>query len=145
MSRVQFLAQVDCFFQTLLQPSSETHPVSYPKITLGSYPNSKFSGTVLRMRICEVLKSCLYRDNSRFIQGPNMTESIVEAICIRTPHTKILQYITFSLSPSTALLLCHWLFLLLFDVSVNFISNVCGGENWLLNVILYYTLILLFT
>ena len=63
MSGVQFLAQADCFFQTLLQPGSETQPVSYPKITLGSYPNSKFSGTVtvLRLRICEVLMSCLYR------------------------------------------------------------------------------------
>ena len=92
MSAVQFLAQADCFFQTLLQPSSETHPVSYPKITLGSYPNSKFSGTVtvLRLRICEVLMSCLYRDNLHFIQGPSMTESIMEAIRIRTPHTKIL-------------------------------------------------------
>jgi len=46
MSGVQFLAKADCFFQTLLQPSSETHPVSYPKIILGSYPNNKFSGTV---------------------------------------------------------------------------------------------------
>ena len=35
-ARVQFLAQADCFFQTLLQPSYETHPVSYPKIILGS-------------------------------------------------------------------------------------------------------------
>ena len=43
MSGVQFLAQADCFFQILWQPSSETQPVSYPKITLGSYPNSKFS------------------------------------------------------------------------------------------------------
>ena len=43
MSGVQFLAQADCFFQTLLQPRPETHPVSYPKITLGSDPNSKFS------------------------------------------------------------------------------------------------------
>ena len=52
-SAVQFPAQADCFFQTFLQPSSETHPVSYPKITLGSYPNSKFSVTVtvLRLRI----------------------------------------------------------------------------------------------
>ena len=75
MSGVQFLAQADCFFQTLLQPGSETQPVSYPKITLGSYPNSKFSGTVtvLRLRICEVLMSCLYRDNLHFIQGPSVT------------------------------------------------------------------------
>jgi len=29
MSGVQFWAQADCFFQTLLQPSFETHPVSY--------------------------------------------------------------------------------------------------------------------
>jgi len=41
MSGVQFLAQTDCFFQTLLQSSSETHPVSYPKITLGSYPQQQ--------------------------------------------------------------------------------------------------------
>jgi len=55
-------------------------------------PNNKFSGTVtvLRLRICEVLKSCLYRDNLHFIQGPSMTESIMEALHIRTPHTKIL-------------------------------------------------------
>ena len=80
------------FFQTLLQPSSETHPVSYLKITLGSYANNKFSGrvTVLRLRICEVLMSCLYRDNLHFIQEPSMTESIMEAIHIRAPHTKIL-------------------------------------------------------
>ena len=90
MSGVQFPAEADCFFQTLLQPSSQTHPVSYPKITLGSYPNCKFSGTVLRMRLCVILKSCLYRDNLHFIQGPNMTESIMEAIRIRTPHTEIL-------------------------------------------------------
>lgn len=72
--------------------SSETHPVSYPKITPGSYPNSKFSGTVtvLRPRICEVLMSCLYRDNLHFIQRPSMTESIMEVTHIRTPHTKIL-------------------------------------------------------
>jgi len=30
MSEVKFLAQADGFFQTMLQPSSETHPVSYP-------------------------------------------------------------------------------------------------------------------
>ena len=61
MSGIQFLAQADCFFQTLLQPSFEIHPVSYPKITLGSYPNSQFSGivTVLRLRICVVSMSCL--------------------------------------------------------------------------------------
>ena len=71
MSGVQFLAQGDCFFQTLLQSSSETHPVSYPQITLGSYPKCKFSRTVtvLRFRICDVLMSCLYRDNLHFIQG----------------------------------------------------------------------------
>ena len=92
MSGVQFQAQADCFFQTLLQPTSETHPVSYPKIALGSYPNSKFSGTVtvLRLRICEVLMSCLYRDNLHFIQGPSVNESIMEAIRVRTPHTKTL-------------------------------------------------------
>ena len=45
MGGVQFLAQADCSFQTLLQLSSETHPVSYPKITLDSYPNSKFFGS----------------------------------------------------------------------------------------------------
>ena len=92
MSEVQFLAEADCSFQTLLQPSSETYPVSYPKITLGSYPNSKFYGpvTLLRLRICEVLISCLYRDNLRFIQEPSVTESIMQAICIRTPHIKIL-------------------------------------------------------
>jgi len=92
MCGVQFLAQADSFFQTLVQPSSETQPVSYPNITLGSYPNSKSSGTVtvLSLRICEVLMSCLYRDNLHFIQGPRVTESIMEAICIRTPHTKIL-------------------------------------------------------
>ena len=92
MSAVQFPAQAGCFFQTLLQRSSETHPISYPKITLGSYPHSKFSGTVtvLRLRICEVLMSCLYTDNLHFIQGPSMTESIMEAIHIRTPHTNIL-------------------------------------------------------
>ena len=39
MSGVQFLAEADCFFQTLLQHSSETQTVSHPKITLGSYPN----------------------------------------------------------------------------------------------------------
>jgi len=91
MSGVQFLAQADCFFQNLLQPRSETHPVSYPKITLGSYPNGKFSGTVtvLRLRIYEVLMSCLYRDNLHFIQRPSMTKSITEAIFTRTPHTKI--------------------------------------------------------
>ena len=89
---VQFLAQADYFFQILLQPSSETHPVSYPKIILGSYPNSRFSQTVtiLRLRICEVLMSCLYRDNLHFIQRTSMTESIMKAIHIRTPHTKIL-------------------------------------------------------
>ena len=129
MSGVQFLTQAGCFFQTLLQPSSETHPVSYPKITLGSYPNSTYSGRVLRLRICEVLKSCLYRNTSHFIQGPNMTESIREAIHIRTPHTKILQCITFSSSSSTALLLCHQTFLLPFDVSVIFSSHLCGGEK----------------
>jgi len=43
--KTQFLAQADCFFQILLQPTSKTHPVSYPKITLGSYPNNKFSGS----------------------------------------------------------------------------------------------------
>ena len=37
MSGVQFLAQADCFFQTLLQPSSENHQVSYPKIILGPF------------------------------------------------------------------------------------------------------------
>ena len=76
MSSVQFLAQADCFFQTLLQPSSETHPVSYLKITLGSYPDSKFSGTVtvLRLGMCEVLMSCLYTDNLHFIQGPSMNQ-----------------------------------------------------------------------
>ena len=42
MSGVQFLAQADCFFQTLLQPSSETHPVSLSEITLGSYPTANF-------------------------------------------------------------------------------------------------------
>ena len=93
MSGVQLLAQADCFFQNLLQPSSETHPVSYPEITLGSYPNSQFSGivTVLRMRICEVLMSCLYRD-SRFIlySRTQYDRSIMEAIHIRTTHTKIL-------------------------------------------------------
>ena len=78
MSGVQFLAQADCFFHTLLQPSSETHPATYPKITPGSYPKSKFSGTVtvLRLRNCAVLISCLYRDNLHFIQGPSMTKSI---------------------------------------------------------------------
>jgi hypothetical protein len=45
MSRVQFLAQADGFFRILLQPSSKTHPASYPKLTLHSYSNSKFSGT----------------------------------------------------------------------------------------------------
>jgi len=92
MSAVQFLAQANCFSQNLLQPSSQTHPVSYPNNTLGSYPDSKFSGTVtvLRLRICEVLMSCLYRDNLHFIQGPSMTESIMEVIRIRTPHTNIL-------------------------------------------------------
>ena len=45
MSGVQFLTKADCFFQSLLQPSSETYPVSYPKTTLGSYPNNKFSGS----------------------------------------------------------------------------------------------------
>jgi len=40
----QFLAQADCFYQILLQPSSETHLVSYPKTILVSYPNNKFSG-----------------------------------------------------------------------------------------------------
>jgi len=131
MCRVQFLKEADCFFQDLLQPSSETHPVSYPKITLGSYPESKFSGTVtvLRLRICEVLKSCLYTDNLHFIQGLSMTESIMETIRIRTPHTKILQCITLSLSSSTALLLCHWIFLLPFDVSVSFSSHLHGGEK----------------
>ena len=50
MSAVQFPAQAGCFFQTLLQRSSETHPISYPKITLGSYPDSKFSGRVTVLR-----------------------------------------------------------------------------------------------
>ena len=87
MSGVQFLAQADSFFQTLLLPS-------YPKITLSSYPNSKFSVkvTVLRLRICEVLMSCLYRDNLHFIQGPSMTESIMEAVCLRTPHKNIIMH-----------------------------------------------------
>ena len=39
MSGVQFLAEADRFFQTLLQPSSQTHPVSYSKITIGSIPD----------------------------------------------------------------------------------------------------------
>ena len=92
MSAVQFLAQADCFFQTLLQSSSETHPVSYPKTTLSSYCDSKFPGTVtvLRLRICKVLMSCLQTDSLQFIQGASMTESITEAIRIRTPHTKTL-------------------------------------------------------
>ena len=92
MSGVQFLAHTDGFFQTLLQPISETHPVFYPKTTLVSYPNNKFleTVTVLRLRICEVLMSCLYRYNLHFIQRPSMTVSLMEAICIRTPHTKIL-------------------------------------------------------
>ena len=42
--KTQFLAQAECFFQIVLWPSSETHPISYPKTTLGSYPN-KFSGS----------------------------------------------------------------------------------------------------
>ena len=42
MSGVRFLAQADCFFQTLLQPSSETNPVSLSEITLGSYPTANF-------------------------------------------------------------------------------------------------------
>ena len=73
MSGVQFLAQADCSFQTLLQLSSETHPVSYPKITLGSYPNSKFFGTVtvLRLRICEVLMSCLWRQFTFYMRTQN--------------------------------------------------------------------------
>ena len=132
MSGVQFLAQANCLFQTLLQPSSEAHPVCYPKSTLSSYcPYSKFSGTVrvLRMRICEVLMLCLYRDNLHFIWGTIMTESIMEAICRRTPHTKILQCITLSLPSSTALLLCHQLFLLPFDVSASFSSHLHGGEK----------------
>jgi len=51
MCGVPLLAQADCFFQTLLQPSPETHPVFYPKITLGSYPNGKLSGTVTVLRL----------------------------------------------------------------------------------------------
>jgi len=91
MSGVQFLAQADCFFQNFLQPSSETHPVSYTTITLGSYPNSKFSGTytVLRLRICEVLVSCLYRENLHFIQESVMTESIMEVLHIQTPSPSV--------------------------------------------------------
>jgi len=58
-----------------------------------------------------------------------MIESIMEAIHIRTPHTKILQCITLSLSSSTALLLCHRIFLLPFDVSVSFSSHLLGGEK----------------
>ena len=42
---VQFLTKADCCFQILLQPSSETHPLSYPKTTLGIYPINKFSGS----------------------------------------------------------------------------------------------------
>ena len=89
---VQFLTKADCCFQILLQPRSENHPLSYPKATLGYYPNNKFSGTVtvLRLRICEVLMPCLYRDNLHFIQETSRTESIMEDLHIRTPHTKIL-------------------------------------------------------
>jgi hypothetical protein len=85
------IPSIGCFFQILLQSSSETHPVSYTKTTLGSYLTTNFlEVTVLRLRICEVLMSCLHRDNLHFIQGPSMTESIIEALHIRTPHTKIL-------------------------------------------------------
>ena len=54
--------------------------------------------------------SCLYRDNLHFMQGPSMTESIMEAIHIRTPHTKIIQRITLRWSSRTALLLRYRLF-----------------------------------
>ena len=53
----------------------------------------------------------------------------MEDIRIRTPHTKILKDITLSSSSSTALLLCHRLFLLPFEVSVSFRSHLHGGEK----------------
>jgi len=95
MSGVQFLAQAGCFFQTLLQHNSEVQPVSHPKIILGSFlKQSQYWGWD-----CEVLMSWMYRDNVHFIQELSTTESIMEAIRIRTPHTIIL----LSLSSSTVL------------------------------------------
>ena len=39
LSGIQFLALIHCFFQTLLQTSCGTQPVSYPSSTFGSHPN----------------------------------------------------------------------------------------------------------
>ena len=119
-----------CFFQTLLQPNSETHPVAYQKSTLGSYPTSKFSESHNIEAENLFSLTCLYRDNLHFIQGPSMAESIMEAIHIRTPHTKISLFITLSSSSSpTAMLLCYQLFLLPFDITVGFSSHLHGGEK----------------
>ena len=57
-----------------------------------------------------------------------MTESIMEAIRIRTPYTIILYCITLSLTSAIALLLCHQLFILPSDVSVSFSSHLHGGK-----------------
>jgi hypothetical protein len=84
------LIEVDCFLLI-----SETLPVSHPVSTFGSYPNSKFFGAliVLRLRICEVLMSLLHRDTLHFIQDFSMTDSVMEAMkCKNNTHQNVIMH-----------------------------------------------------
>jgi len=76
-----------------------------------------------------------------------MTVSKIEAITYKnTTHQNItIHYLEFIFLNRTAVM-PTWLFLLPFDVSVSFSSHLHGGkESDLVNVILYYTHILIFT
>jgi len=87
---VQFLAQA-VSSKPCCSPALKLTQSPIQKLLLALTPTTNFlEVTLLRLRICEVLMSCLYRDNLHFIRRPSMTESIIEALRIRTPHTNIL-------------------------------------------------------
>ena len=120
----QFLAQADCFFQILLQPSSETHPVSYTKTTLGSYPNNKFSGShsietenLWSPIVMPVQRQFTFHPGTQYdwINNGDLTYK-------NTTHNNIIMHYL-ELSSSTALLLCHRPFFLPLHVSVSFSSH----------------------
>jgi hypothetical protein len=82
----QFLAQADCFSKSCCSPALKLTQSPIQKLLLALTPATNFlEVTVLRFSICEVLMSCLNRNNLHFIQEISMTESIMEALRIRTP------------------------------------------------------------
>ena len=107
MSGVQFLAEAECFFKTLLQPSSETRPVSCSNITLGSYPNSKFSGShsieaeiLLSLKVMSIQRQFTFYPRTHYDWINNVGRTYKNT----THHNIIMHYLEFIFLNCTAVM-----------------------------------------